>query len=348
MSLVVLALLAQALPERPMPRPTVEHPEPFTVVGAIHELPDGRLLVVDSKDAAVRLVDFAGGTTVPVGRQGGGPGEYRAPGRFVIFGRDSVLLTDPRQRRSLLVSPMGALGATFRIGTNEGSLPDAARTPAAGDAAGRLYFAGSALDPNEPLKIADSVPILRLDRAAGRLDTLARILVARRDIQTTSAGGVLKAVEIRLVPFVPHDDWAVLPDGRVLVLRTGDYHLEVVGPDGKRTSGPRLPYVPIKTTALDRAGLPGDLAIPAQKPPFSGPSTRPSPNGYVWIQRTMAATDSVFRYDVLDLSGRLVARVACPPRTRLAGFGRGAMYLVRRDEDDLEYVGRAPLPALFP
>jgi hypothetical protein len=38
--------------------------------------------------------------------------------------------------------------------------------------------------------------------------------------------------------------------------------------------------------------------------------------------------------------------VVIPERTRLLGFGRdGAVYLVRRDADDLEYIGKYRLPA---
>jgi hypothetical protein len=33
-------------------------------------------------------------------------------------------------------------------------------------------------------------------------------------------------------------------------------------------------------------------------------------------------------------------RVALPPKTRLVGFGNGTLYLVRRDDDDLEYLQR--------
>ena len=77
-----------------------------------------------------------------------------------------------------------------------------------------------------------------------------------------------------------------------------------------------------------------------------GPSTLAAPDGKAWVRRTNAAADSAGRYDVLDQSGRLIARVALPLRTRIVGFGREWIYLVLTDEDDLEYLGRVPLPRL--
>jgi hypothetical protein len=37
-------------------------------------------------------------------------------------------------------------------------------------------------------------------------------------------------------------------------------------------------------------------------------------------------------------------RVHLPPRTRLVGFGIGAMFLARLDDQEMEYVERYPLP----
>jgi len=47
---------------------------------------------------------------------------------------------------------------------------------------------------------------------------------------------------------------------------------------------------------------------------------------------------------VFDPTGHQLERVALKPRTRVVGFGKTTMYVVRRDEDDLEYLGRLALP----
>ena len=37
------------------------------------------------------------------------------------------------------------------------------------------------------------------------------------------------------------DDWAVLPDGTIAIVRK-DYHVDFVDADGKRTSAPKIPF----------------------------------------------------------------------------------------------------------
>lgn len=49
-------------------------------------------------------------------------------------------------------------------------------------------------------------------------------------------------------------------------------------------------------------------------------------------------------YDVIDGMGRLVEQVKLAMRARVAGFGAGAVYVVRRDSDDLEYLERLLSP----
>lgn len=43
--------------------------------------------------------------------------------------------------------------------------------------------------------------------------------------------------------------------------------------------------------------------------------------------------------------GRLVLKVRLQPRSRVIGFGKGSVYVVRRDDEDLEYLERYRLPA---
>jgi hypothetical protein len=45
-------------------------------------------------------------------------------------------------------------------------------------------------------------------------------------------------------------------------------------------------------------------------------------------------------YDVIDAAGKLVNHVVLPKKTRLVAFGNGVVYLVRMDDDDLQYLGR--------
>ena len=148
LSLVVAAAslaVSQAVPERSLPAATLEFKEGFTGIGAIRELGDGRVLVLDRQDKMVRLVDLTRGTAAPVGRQGGGPGEYRSPSRLIPLGGDSTLLVDPGLQRSIVIGPGGAAGEVLLNSNDMVSAPAGARAPQAVDALGRLYFTGSGL-----------------------------------------------------------------------------------------------------------------------------------------------------------------------------------------------------------
>jgi len=347
--LVMVSLPGQTVPEMKIGPAQIEFSEGLTSIGSIRELRDGRVLVVDTRDAAVKLVDFARGTATPVGRQGAGPGEYRGPTLLLPLNGDTTLLVDRRQQRSIVILPGGVAGEVFLAGKDLVDAPTQARTPAATDGRGRIYFAGSSVGPNalpdsEPL---DSVPIIRYDPATGRLDSLALVKVPKRDTDVQRVNGKITQVSVFVVPLRPHDDWTVLPDGTVLIVRTAPYRLDAAHAGGRLTQGAGIPNTPVLVTAAERkAATRFGVGFPRIKPPFDGPRTELAPDQRLWIRRTTAYTDSTARYDVIDFAGKLVARVALPPRTELAGFGRNVLYTVRRYEDDLEYLGRLPLPRI--
>ena len=78
---------------------------------------------------------------------------------------------------------------------------------------------------------------------------------------------------------------------------------------------------------------------PRDLPPFLAGALSMGLDGRLWVQRTTAA-GAPPTFDVFDAAGRLAERVTLPARTRLVGHGRGVVYLVRIDEDDLEYLER--------
>lgn len=90
-----------------------------------------------------------------------------------------------------------------------------------------------------------------------------------------------------------------------------------------------------------------DVKEPAQwathVAPWSG--LRASPDGRLWVTVPSGIEGGAMHHDVLDSNGRLIARVHFPKGESVTGFGRGTVYAIRRDEDDLQYLRRYPLPA---
>ena len=78
-------------------------------------------------------------------------------------------------------------------------------------------------------------------------------------------------------------------------------------------------------------------------PAFQASQVYALPNGQLWVGRYRAASDQTPRYDVFDAAGKPVGQVTFPPRTTVVGFGKGVVYTVRIDEDDLQYLQRYTL-----
>jgi hypothetical protein len=373
--------VAQA-PLRTLTTPDAEYSEPFTLINGVRELRDGRVIVSDTREKTVQIVDLKAGTARKIGREGSGPGEYALPARLLALPGDTSVVYDPLNRRFLVIGPDGKAGAFASYENSDAGTSRITIGARYTDARGRLYSVGTnfSIGPNGEPSSSDTAPILRLDRTTKKTDTVAFVRVPNTTIRTSQGG---TNVSIRAGggnPFVSVDDWAVTPDGRVAVVRTKDYHVDWYGPDGKRTSGPAIAYEKIRVTEDDKkefrerraaggtgfmitrqsgpggtstsAGvappvtgqLPEPTDWPDVKPAFVGAAAAAAPNGQLWVLRTRPAKDKIPTYDVFDGSGKVIGRVALPASTRLVGFGANTVYLARSDEDDLQYLQRYRLP----
>jgi hypothetical protein len=384
------SLIEAQVATQTLAKPEVEFAEPFSRLVGVRELRDGRVIVADSKDKTVQVLDLKAQKATKIGREGSGPGEYGIPTALVTLPSDTTLVVDPLNSRFLRIGPDAKPGATFRL---EDGAPPAPAAPAgappgglrvmaglnaprATDAKGYLYFEGSPISfgPNGPVS-ADSAPVMRYDRKTYKYDTLTFVTLPKNSasVQSRSSGGN-QNVSVRVgagAPFPARDVWTALPNGTVVVARVKDYHLDVIAPSKQLSRGPAVPFTPVKVGEAEKAEYRqsqitnAPLAImrtndngrvqtnastlppaeepkewPATKPPFAGQIIA-APNGEVWVARSRPASDLIPKYDVFSATGKLTRQVALPKNTRLVGFGNaGAIYTVRTDEDDLQYLQR--------
>lgn len=377
-----LPLIAGAQAPRVLSKPDAEFEEPFTQVTGVRELKDGRVVVIDSRDKIVQVVDFKAGSGVKVGREGSGPGEYAFPMRLVPLPGDSSGVYDMLNSRMLVVLPNGKPGPFITIeqpatqGPGGGMVRIGAASPRYTDARGRLYWTGPAFSPpadGGPPKSADSVPVVRYDRATKKTDSLAWVRVAKGNVQTSGGAGNMQVRMGVANPFAPRDEWAVTPDGRVAVLRSPEYRVDWYGPTGKSSSA-TIAYDKVKVTEQHKeqwresrksqtslmvtmnngqrsvrtgpppANMPDPGNWPEVMPPFLENAVFVAPNGMVWVNRTRDASDESADFDVIDASGKVAMKVELPKKVRLVGLGNGVVYGVRTDEDDLQYLQRYRLP----
>jgi hypothetical protein len=247
-----------------------------------------------------------------------------------------------------------------------------------GDAHGRLYSTAMKFVMGAAgAIIPDSMDLVWFDpRRATRATrtVLARVRTpstGKQDIQ--NQGGHLK-VSTPFPGLVPADAWAAFPDGRVAIVRGATYRVEFILPGGARPAATTIAYERYRVTEEDRKAeldairkqtaqqmalvrkmMPPTVTLdvtvapppswPAEYPPLALLGAQPAPNGDLWVKRSVPARLQRERWDVIDRSGRLVARWRLPVGVSLIAVGSGRVYTVRSDEDDLRYVQQVDLRA---
>jgi hypothetical protein len=380
--------IAQNAPTRTLSKPDAEYSEPFTQIAGVRELKDGRLIVIDPRDKTVQVVDMTRGTATKLGREGSGPGEYGIPLRLMALPGDTTAIADMLNNRLLLINPNATVGGFVDLnvpppasGGREGGRGEGGRgmmmiggnMPTAADAKGRMYYQGPPfrMTDNGP-QSADSVPMIRWDRASGKRDTLAWLRLPQNANQISSSGGRgNQRVMVRMgggPPFNGADQMVVAPDGRVAIAHHDPYSVDFVSETGQRVRGQPIRYDRQRiseghkaewreaqksatglmitndngrrSATMGPAGAAQDPEVWGgdYMPPFlSNQALTFSNDGYLWIRRTGPAGQPP-TFDVIDRAGNVVQRVVLPKRARLLGFGNGAVYVARLDEDDLQYI----------
>jgi hypothetical protein len=364
-----------ALAERRLDRPDASYPEPFSLLTGIRELPDGQVLISDGIDQTLMWLNLNTGRTEVLGRTGQGPGEYRSPDALFPMPEGATLLVDLGNGRLTLYGADGQYRESMSIAQGTpapGAGPGGLRLvlPRAVDGRGRMYFQQpGGMGPGGVS--VDSQAVLRFDRSSGVLDTVAFVKVAPPAVRTS---GTANNQNVRMMPrpFPASDGWAVTPDGRLAIVRAADYRVEWVTPTG-RVRGQPVTFRPVpirdaerrewaasvgggvsismenrngEVTTNFRRGRPGaqepDLSgveWPSQKPAFVSANVFATPEGDVWVERSVAA-GAPREYDVFDRQGNLTSRVVLQRDRRVVAFGNGTVYVVRNDEDDLQYLER--------
>jgi len=367
-----VVLLRSAQAPRVLDKPQVELAEPFTNVGSVRELSDGRVLVVDNGDRALYAVDFKAGTSTQISRPGSGPAEYRTPGLLLPAGGDTTLLTDPGNSRLLVLGPDAQ---PVTVLSDAWPLPNGGRgtrLPRAIDAKVRGYFLSSATALSAPpttsgeIRSPDSLALVRAPRGSATEESLGYVHMAPRRISTTAKDGQLTSVNITMAPFPAQDGWQAFADGAVAIVRVRDYRVDWVLPDGRRVAGSPIGFAPVRVTDLDKqqreasagarargasgtppAGAPPnkspEIDWPEFKPPFPSTAVFAGADGRLWVQRHAPAQDARTHYDVIDRRGAVAGKVEVPNGGRVVGFGAASIYVVRKDADDLQYLQRFPL-----
>lgn len=337
---------------------------------SIRPLSDGRVLVNDPGSRRLILVDTALRTPIIVADTTSRTAKAYGDGLvgLIPFSGDSSLTVDRLTGAYLVLDPAGKVARIIRMPANP-RFPIAGLGPPRGfDHAGHLVFPPaptiflSLLDRefvgDTLMRGPDSVAVLRQDLATNRIDTTVMIQAPRvRQAVTrrTNGGNGRPAIN----PMQSSDDWALLNDGTLAVVRVRDYHVDWVRPDGRVTSSPKIPMqwrritdsmkvaimdsVRARDAALGMGRDDGPLPLvqrrvyvepsdlPDYWPPFAAGFTRGDAEGNLWVRANrVVPPDGSVVYDVIDRNGQLIDRVQIPNSQTLVGFGPGVAYLMSR------------------
>lgn len=337
-------------------------------IGGVSELSDGRVIVVDNLDGLVFIGAATGGTVSQLGRPGDGPDEYRQPWSPVRSLGDTVLIY--ARNRLVRVTPAGVLAGSHSF--TSASLGGGVGPPRGVDRDGRVYWDRPVIrDPvTNAIKRQQQFEIVRFRPGKSGLEVVA-----------TASDHAPELHDNRFYPFAQRDAWVVEPDGAIRIVRARNYSVDLVRDGRVVSSGPAIPFTPIRIDASDResyrlaraANAPSmsfngraaqagrgvtrerlarmreaypDGMFPAQKPPFVEDGVFRSPGGQIWVVRSPATgTTRSRRVDVLDAGGRRIRELELPAGRKLLALERRGIYLVEEDEDGLQYLERYGWPA---
>jgi hypothetical protein len=373
-------VLAQSVPVRDFPKPSREIEDPFSMVTGALEIKPGQVLAVDGTEMTMMLVDFAKGTRTAVGRQGSGPGEYRAPaGLFRVRG-DSIWILDAMLQRITAFNPDLTPGTTFPMLLLDQSTMTVLSAPYLSDRTGKLYASAMKIQAgvggggnDMQMTIPDSVGVVRFDPRQAARTELAKVRFPVSGKPEISRNGNAMKYTMAFPGLIASDPWTVFPDGRIAIIRGATYQVEFISPDGKKTVGPRISYEPIRVTAADQkaemdeakrmmqeqgkmaqkmmpAGFSMDFELlppatwPANYPALGALTALAAPDGRLWVRRAIPFRIGREQWDVIDATGKLVASWRLPAKTTIVAVGQGVVYSVRTDEDDLRYLQRVEIP----
>ncbi|PYO78636.1 MAG: hypothetical protein DMD63_06790 [Gemmatimonadetes bacterium] len=250
--------LAQSLPPiRQLGPVTSVAKEPLGAVSSVRSLPDGRLLVNDIIGRRVLMFDSSlANVTVVADTTSATANAYGVrPGGLIAFRGDSTLFVDPASLSMLLIDPNGKIARVMSAprAQDVGFLVGGPFGNPGFDPNGRLVYRAppnfAALAPRPGANGIPQIPappesaaIVRFDLATRKVDTATFFKTPKFSLNIVrSPNGGINITSITN-PLAQGDDWALLADGTIALVRTKDFHVDWLSPEGNITSSPKIPF----------------------------------------------------------------------------------------------------------
>jgi 6-bladed beta-propeller len=308
-----------------------------------------------------------------IGREGGGPGEFRGNNGMAVLPDGRVAVLDAANARISFLDSTGAFLESWRVPAGF-STSDGLRT----DRSGSLELVRPVTDPREG-EIIGRLGLVRLREGGAFGDSLvppdlpvprepyvANVVQDGKVVGSTSTGS----------DYAPKYYWTWHPGGYFVVANGGTGEIILARPNRKPLAIVRsAPAVPIPDAARseERAGITHQLRQNVPDWSWSGPDIPGTlapilrlavgRDGRIWAQvaapleripdrelvipRDSTAPVRHYRiptiFEIYEPDGRFVARVTAPPSVRLMELDGDRVWALARDENDLPALMRFTL-----
>jgi hypothetical protein len=325
----------------------------FGTVSGLAVAHDGRIYIADGQASEIRVFTSDGELLTRFGRQGEGPGEFRAVDGVAIFPDGRIAVRDPRIFRLSIFDADGRFISSFRLMRPFMQVTRGEGLWVTRDAriVDRVTVTAT-LDVSKPTTV--SVMIYAVDGVVQ--DTLSLVEVPPGGGIPITRNGMLAAS--MSIPFAPAPVVAVDPDGNVAYSEGLRYEIDVV-PVGQSTARrfARERALDVVTpeerdvaraelnervTQLVEGGQIGAFQFPANKPAYT--HLLADATGHWWASHRSGFdfAQQPTSYDLYDPGGRFLGAVSVPP-IRILQIGDDFIAGVARDDLDVETVVVLPL-----
>jgi hypothetical protein len=259
-----------AIPTVDLPEASVRTAQSLGAVLGLRQTADGKVLVNDALRRQMLLFDTTLSNRIVV--MDSTPGTSSSYGPLPVplipFLGDSSLFVDSNSRTVVVLDGHGHVARTVAlprpqdvvllIGAQSGF-----------DARGRLVVQGPRVRTGPPdmrmtmpsLDVADSLLLLRVDFDTRRVDTISRVARPAMKLTTQKTRGGAVYTVIARDPLRPVDDWSVLANGSIAIVRGHDYHIDLIAADGTVRSGPKIPFDWKRLSEDDKRRLDDSLRV---------------------------------------------------------------------------------------
>ncbi|MEX2179973.1 MAG: hypothetical protein WD801_14760 [Gemmatimonadaceae bacterium] len=217
-------------------------------------------------------------------------------GGLIPYHGDSSLFVDPASMSMLLIEPEGKVARVMSVPRSQDAMMlGSAMAGAPGfDGAGRLVYrgaprfemrrmatpaGGAAATAFEPPQIPDSTPVVRVDLVSRAVDTLGYVRIPRVKMEMSRDDNGRVTMSATMNPLPTTDDWAVLSDGSVALIRGQDYHIDWIRPDGTRESSPKIPFDWRRLSDEDKAAFIDSVKAARERMEPTAPVAAPVDSG---------------------------------------------------------------------